>query len=49
MTAAAEKCAWDLLLVVRGLVPSRERARALILAGRVLVREQKVDKPGRGS
>ena len=26
--------------------PSRERARALILAGRVLVREQKVDKPG---
>lgn len=36
----------DLLLVDRGLVPSRERARALILAGRVLVREQKVDKPG---
>jgi 23S rRNA (cytidine1920-2'-O)/16S rRNA (cytidine1409-2'-O)-methyltransferase len=36
----------DLLLCERGLVPSRERARALILAGRVLVREQKVDKPG---
>ena len=36
----------DLLLVERGLVPSRERARAFILAGRVLVREQKVDKPG---
>jgi 23S rRNA (cytidine1920-2'-O)/16S rRNA (cytidine1409-2'-O)-methyltransferase len=36
----------DLLLVEKGLVPSRERARAYILAGRVLVREQKVDKAG---
>lgn len=36
----------DVLLVERGLAASRERARALILAGRVLVREQKVDKPG---
>ncbi len=34
------------MLVQRGLVPSRERARALILAGRVLAAEQKVDKPG---
>jgi 23S rRNA (cytidine1920-2'-O)/16S rRNA (cytidine1409-2'-O)-methyltransferase len=46
MTAATAKTRVDLLLVERGLVPSRERARALILAGRVLVREQKVDKPG---
>ena len=36
----------DLLLVERGLVPSRERARSLILAGRVLVSEQKVEKAG---
>jgi 23S rRNA (cytidine1920-2'-O)/16S rRNA (cytidine1409-2'-O)-methyltransferase len=36
----------DLALVERGLTPSRERARALILAGRVLVNEQKIDKPG---
>jgi 23S rRNA (cytidine1920-2'-O)/16S rRNA (cytidine1409-2'-O)-methyltransferase len=41
-----EKMRLDLLLVERALVPSRERARALILAGRVLVREQKIDKPG---
>jgi 23S rRNA (cytidine1920-2'-O)/16S rRNA (cytidine1409-2'-O)-methyltransferase len=36
----------DLLLVERCLAPSRERARAFILAGRVLVSEQKIDKPG---
>jgi 23S rRNA (cytidine1920-2'-O)/16S rRNA (cytidine1409-2'-O)-methyltransferase len=36
----------DAVLVARGLAASRERARALILAGRVLVNEQKVDKPG---
>jgi 23S rRNA (cytidine1920-2'-O)/16S rRNA (cytidine1409-2'-O)-methyltransferase len=45
MSAAAKKRI-DLLLVERGLVPSRERARALILAGRVLVSEQKVEKAG---
>jgi 23S rRNA (cytidine1920-2'-O)/16S rRNA (cytidine1409-2'-O)-methyltransferase len=36
----------DLLLVERGLAASRERARALILAGRVLVNEQKIVKAG---
>ncbi|HEX8712496.1 MAG TPA: TlyA family RNA methyltransferase, partial [Terracidiphilus sp.] len=43
---AKPKTRVDLLLVERGLAPSRERARAYILAGRVLVNEQKVDKPG---
>ena len=36
----------DKLLVDRGLAPSRERAQALILAGRVLVNEQKLEKAG---
>jgi 23S rRNA (cytidine1920-2'-O)/16S rRNA (cytidine1409-2'-O)-methyltransferase len=36
----------DKLLVERNLAPSRERAQALILAGRVLVNEQKVSKSG---
>ena len=36
----------DKLLLDRGLAPSRERAQALIFAGRVLVNEQKVEKPG---
>ena len=36
----------DKLLVERGLISSRERARALVLAGRVLVNDQKVEKAG---
>ena len=36
----------DKLLVERGLTASRERAQALILAGKILVDDQKVEKAG---
>jgi 23S rRNA (cytidine1920-2'-O)/16S rRNA (cytidine1409-2'-O)-methyltransferase len=36
----------DKLLVDRGLAASRERAQALIIAGKVLVNDQKIEKPG---
>ena len=36
----------DVLLVARGLVPSRELAKRLVMAGEVLVNGQMVDKPG---
>ena len=36
----------DVLVVERGLAESRTRAQALILAGQVVVGEQRVDKPG---
>jgi 23S rRNA (cytidine1920-2'-O)/16S rRNA (cytidine1409-2'-O)-methyltransferase len=36
----------DILLVEQGLAPSREKARALIMAGEVYVGCQQVDKPG---
>jgi 23S rRNA (cytidine1920-2'-O)/16S rRNA (cytidine1409-2'-O)-methyltransferase len=43
---AASKERLDVALVRRGLVPSRERARALIMTGQVYVGERMVDKPG---
>jgi 23S rRNA (cytidine1920-2'-O)/16S rRNA (cytidine1409-2'-O)-methyltransferase len=43
---AANKRRIDQLLVERGLAESRNQAQALLLAGQVLVNEQKVDKPG---
>ena len=43
---ARTKTRIDKLMVERGLTTSRERAQALLLAGRVLVNEQKVEKPG---
>ena len=37
----------DQYLVQHGMIQSRERAKALIMAGVVFVNEQKVDKIGR--
>ncbi len=41
-----EKSRIDILLVEKGMAPSREKARGLILAGQVLVKGKIVDKPG---
>ncbi|MDR5709956.1 MAG: TlyA family RNA methyltransferase [Armatimonadota bacterium] len=46
MTAARKRERLDVLLVRRGLAPSRERAQAYVLAGRVFVDGRRVDKPG---
>src|SRR5437868_7775078 len=43
---AGVKVRLDKLLLERGMVPSRERAQALILAGKVLVDGQKIEKSG---
>ncbi len=44
--AATPRSRLDVLLTERGLVPSRERARALILAGRVRVNGAPISKAG---
>ena len=36
----------DVLLVNRGMFESRAKAQAAVMAGQVLVNEQKIDKPG---
>ena len=46
VTERAEKIRLDRLLVERGLADSRAKAQAMILAGEVLVDEQKVEKCG---
>ena len=43
---AAAKKRLDLVIVDKGLVNSRQRAQALIMAGKVMVNNQIVDKPG---
>ncbi len=43
---ASQKERLDVALVRLGLAPSRERARAIIMAGQVYVGERIVDKPG---
>ena len=47
-TSFSMKTRLDKLLLDRGLAASRERAQALILAGKVLVNEQKIEKAGAG-
>ena len=46
MTAKAERERIDVLLVERGLCESRARAQARVLAGEVIVDDQRVDKAG---
>jgi 23S rRNA (cytidine1920-2'-O)/16S rRNA (cytidine1409-2'-O)-methyltransferase len=45
--AKARKCRLDELLVAQGLADSRSQAKALILAGKVLLGTERLDKPGR--
>ena len=41
-----EKLRIDVLMVERGLAPSRERAQSMIMAGQVQAAGQRIDKPG---
>jgi 23S rRNA (cytidine1920-2'-O)/16S rRNA (cytidine1409-2'-O)-methyltransferase len=43
---AADKKRLDLVVLEKGLVHSRQRAQALIMAGKVLINNHIVDKPG---
>jgi len=46
MKANHSRVRLDRLLVDRGLAPTRERAKALIMAGLVVVEEERIDKAG---
>jgi 23S rRNA (cytidine1920-2'-O)/16S rRNA (cytidine1409-2'-O)-methyltransferase len=46
MSASRQKTRVDQLLVTRGLAPSRAKAQALILAGKVFSGEARIDKAG---
>ena len=46
MTSRPRKERLDVLLVELGLAPTRAKAQALVLAGQVVVDDQRVDKPG---
>ena len=46
LNAFMKKQRLDLLLVERRLAPSRQRARAMIMAGKILVNKQPADKAG---
>ena len=44
-----DKCRLDTLLVERGLVDTRTKAQALVIAGRVYSGERRLDKPGQAT
>jgi 23S rRNA (cytidine1920-2'-O)/16S rRNA (cytidine1409-2'-O)-methyltransferase len=44
--AASDKQRLDLAVLSRGLAASRQRARALIMSGKILVNRKMIDKPG---
>jgi 23S rRNA (cytidine1920-2'-O)/16S rRNA (cytidine1409-2'-O)-methyltransferase len=46
MSSRTTKQRLDLLIVARGLAPSRQRAQAMLLAGDVMVNGQRAGKPG---